>query len=1063
MTTPGQLRELLEVPFSDEQLAAVTAPLEPSVIVAGAGTGKTTVMAARVVWLVGTGQVAPDQVLGLTFTRKAAGELATRIGAALERAGIGAGGPAEAADVDVFTYDSFAGRLVNDQGLRIGLTDARLISGAMTYRLASEVVVGAPGPLPNLGHYRPATLIDRVLKLDAALQAHLVDPQHVRDHFDRLSAAVDQEPKVVAGVRDLLQRAGERVELLDLVDEYRAAKRAAGVVEFADQMAAAHALVRGAGEVARTLRERYRVILLDEYQDTSAAQADVLASLFTGPTPAAGRGHAVTAVGDPNQAIYGWRGAASSNLAAFAATFVCLDGSPATSYPLTINRRSGTRILTAANELSAPLRTADASASGELVAPAGALRGALRAASFSTKPEEVAWLAQEIVEAGRSGSVPDWAQIAVLVRRNADIVPIYEALSDLDVPVEIVGLAGLLYLPEMAAIVSTLRLCLDPAANADAAALLAGPRWQVGVGEIAELTRRARELARRSTGRSRDAATRLSEVGVAPDVVDEASLLEAINDLGDASIAPPVRRRLVDFAAEIAGLRARIDEPVADFVRRVVNQLGIEIEVSASPTLHASARAAQLDAFLDVVGEFVDVDGGNSLAGLLAYFDAELESGVGLEQAVPSNQDSVKIMTVHRAKGLEWDLVALPFLTDGVFPAKSVTDNWVSNPATLPSPLRGDRDAVPQLGALTKAGLDEFKRAQQEALRLGEDRLAYVAVTRARRALIATAHHWAPGKIRPREFSPYFAPLAQLAAEDGQLIHEAPELESVNPLVGEQVRRDWPQPIDEDHAALLGAAGDLVRGDLAYLRAGEEPPEVAGLSSEDANRVAAWAAEASALVAAERARRSPAAEIELPRSISASALIRSARDPQAFARELLRPMPRPISDAALLGSRFHEWVEHRFATRSLIEPAFATDDETATDLHADQQLAGLQDAFLVGPYADLVPEQVEVPFVLLLGDRQIRGRIDAVYRAEAPLAYQVVDWKTTNSPPDPLQLACYRLAWAEAHGLDVEAVDAVFHHVRTGRVIRPAGLPGRAELERLAATSVLRSDEPSQA
>src|SRR6476660_4769761 len=125
ISDPEQLKELLGIPFTPEQTACITAPLAPGVIIAGAGSGKTTVMAARVVWLVGSGQVAPEQVLGLTFTRKAAAELSARVRTALQRAGVvNTEGVDDAGEQLVLTYDAFAARLVSEHGLRIGVESA---------------------------------------------------------------------------------------------------------------------------------------------------------------------------------------------------------------------------------------------------------------------------------------------------------------------------------------------------------------------------------------------------------------------------------------------------------------------------------------------------------------------------------------------------------------------------------------------------------------------------------------------------------------------------------------------------------------------------------------------------------------------------------------------------------------------------------------------------------------------------------------------------------------------------------------------------------------------------
>ncbi len=208
----------------------------------------------------------------------------------------------------------------------------------------------------------------------------------------------------------------------------------------------------------------------------------------------------MTAVGDPFQAIYGWRGAAASNITSFADDFRRADGRVARRYALTVNRRSGRTILDVANVLSAPLRTAlpeqgDTEGLGLLEPPPEAGPAQVRAATFATWPEEVSWIADQIVTAHRSGLAPAWADIAVLTRRNADIAPLYGELTDREVPVEIVGLGGLLHLPEVMDVTATLRLVDDVTANPDLIRLLAGPRWQIGPRDLALLGRRARELA----------------------------------------------------------------------------------------------------------------------------------------------------------------------------------------------------------------------------------------------------------------------------------------------------------------------------------------------------------------------------------------------------------------------------------------------------------------------------------------------------------------------------------------------------------------------------------------
>lgn len=1072
-TSTDELCDALGIPFSGEQLAAITAPLVPAVIIAGAGSGKTTVMAARVVWLVGTGQVAPQEVLGLTFTRKAAAELGSRVRQALERAGVL---EAEAADEQgeevIMTYDSFAARLVSEHGLRIGVeTDPSMLTGAPRHRLAARVVQQAAGPFEHVSRLRPASVTERVLRLDAEMASHLVGREQVVEHAHQFLDHLEQAPRnnrgnPYAAVLQAAATANERVELLDLVEAYQALKHELGLVEFADQMAVAAALVQRVPAVSAALRQRFRVVLLDEYQDTSSAQAQLLRGLFSGQAPATGRGHAVTAVGDPFQAIYGWRGAAASNILQFSAEFPRADGSPADSYTLGVNRRSGQRILDVANVIAGPLRDDPVVVRGghqsvELVAPPEkAGQGVVRVATFESWPEEVEWLADQVVADARahlagdtSGAGPDWSRIAVLVRRNADIGPIFAALDDRDVPVEIVGLGGLLRLPEVADVVATLALVNDVTANPEVVRLLSGPRWRIGPRDLALLGRRAVELAREGRGRGSteapDLHSDLAEAIAEVDPSEVVSLLDAVDDPGEAPVSAEARERLAAFSAELAGLRRHADEPVTELVRRTIGLIGLDVELEATGELSHSNRRAQLARFVDAVAEYVDVDGDASLAGLLSWLDAELEHGAGLEQATPSDRNSVKLLTVHRSKGLEWDVVHLPSMTEGVFPSDRVSDNWAKNSAVLPAELRGDAAAIPQLGDVDNASFTQFAADLKDAQVLGEDRLAYVAVTRARQQLTATAHTWRPGLLKPRKPSRYLGAIAAEAERQGNVLAVAPPVADENPSQSEAARVAWPVPGDVEARSRRLLAAELVEQARAQHRdTGSYVLDGDPLTLDQEATVARWDGEMAQLLAEARRDDTDEVAVPMPSALSASALMAARRDPAAFAASLVRRMPRQVSTAATLGTRFHEWVERRFAVAALVDP----DDWPASEVtESDLALHRLVRAFEAGPYAHRQPVAVEVPFVLTLGETLVRGRIDAVYAGDGDrFDAQVVDWKTANQPSDPTQLALYRLAWAQANGLDPARVDAVFFHVLSGEVERPDELAGRDELHRMA-------------
>lgn len=320
-------------PPTEEQAAVIAAPPGPLVVIAGAGAGKTETMAARVVWLIANGYAHPGQVLGLTFTRKAAGQLLRRVRSRLARlAGVGLGAASpnhgavdpEAAPV-VSTYHAFAGSLLRDYGLLLPVEpDTRLLSETELWQLAFDVVNRYRGPLRT--DKTPAAVTSMVLRLWGQLAEHLVDTSQLREthlELERLVHALPAGPyqRDRGPSQWLLRLSGtqsERAELVPLLEALDERMRAVKVMDFGMQMASAARLVAAFPQVGADLRGRYRVVLLDEYQDTGHAQRIALSALFGGGVD---DGLALTAVGDPIQSIYGWRGASATNLPRFTTDF----------------------------------------------------------------------------------------------------------------------------------------------------------------------------------------------------------------------------------------------------------------------------------------------------------------------------------------------------------------------------------------------------------------------------------------------------------------------------------------------------------------------------------------------------------------------------------------------------------------------------------------------------------------------------------------------------------------------------------------------------------------------
>ncbi len=1090
MISAQELARRLGIPEpTPDQAAVIEAPLAPMAVIAGAGSGKSETMAARVVWLVANGLIRPERVLGLTFTRKAAAELADRVRRRLDQL-------REHDDIvdpsvldgepTVSTYHAYAARLFGDHALRAALEPTmRLVTPAVAWQIAARAVEAYDGPMDAV-EWGPDTVTKAVIALSGELAEHLRTPDDVYkvgEWLRKRAAEVKKPTKTHQG--RILSAQDVREQLMPLVEAYRRAKAKREVLDHGDQMALAARIAAEHPEVGQIERSRYAAVLLDEYQDTGHAQLVLLKSLFGG-------GHPVTAVGDPCQSIYGWRGASAGNLLGFVRDFPHGDR-PAPMRQLSTSFRNGERVLDAAARIQAELRE-EAKDVPRLWPGAAQLgRGRVECALLDTVEDEAERLAERIHrllrqpkdtapdggpwdKAGRHGPGLQPSDVAVLARKRAQFPPIRAALEARGIPVEVVGLGGLLTVPEVQDVVATLRVVHDPTAGASLARLLTGPRWRMGPRDLVALGRRARELARESArDLSADGAAE-AQRGAAdgppagpPDgdplrqVVEElndegGSLVDALDDLGPAeNYTAEGFARLERLRDELRTLRRHVGLPLPDLVTEVERTLGLDIEVASRPGVDPVTARADLDAFVDAAAAFAGDAEDPTLGAFLAYLKAAESEEFGLEAGRVGETNSVKLLTVHAAKGLEWDVVAIPGLVwaptrDGapgagsVFPAKPQSSSrWTTNPRILPYPLRGDRADLPSLAGLSKDDIETFNAATADRDLREERRLAYVAVTRARYLVIATGYRWGTSS-RPLQPSPFLEEIREACeAGAGQVGHWADEpVGEDNPLLAEQETASWPVTPEGERYDLVAEGArmvtDAMQGRLRWDTAAYSAP-----SPRDRRRLSAWARDVELLLAErDRARGTDGLAVDLPAYLSVSSLITLARDPAALARQIRRPLPRPPAPYARRGTAFHRWLEARWGQQRLLDldDLPGASDEGAGD---DAQLAALQAAFERSAWADREPVEVEVPFETIIGDRLIRGRMDAVFRTDDG-GYEVVDWKTGRPPSGDeaavvsVQLAAYRLAWSQLVGVPVGRVSAAFHYVAANETIRPTDL-----------------------
>ena len=402
-----------------------------------------------------------------------------------------------------------------------------------------------------------------------------------------------------------------------------------------------------------------------------------------------------------------------------------------------------------------------------------------------------------------------------------------------------------------------------------------------------------------------------------------------------------------------------------------------------------------------------------NLGGFLAWLEAADSRENGLDMPVSEpDPDAVQLITVHAAKGLEWDVVAVAGLVDGGLPATATQGKdgpkdsaWLTGLGSLPYPLRGDRHDLPVFayaGAEDPKELEE--RRKQFVLDAGdhqvaeERRLAYVALTRARSDLLLTAAWWGDG-TRVRKVSVFLTELAEAGLVETGGWEEAPDAAGTNPRASLVLSATWPadpfgaeaastrRPHVEDAAARVreamavrGSADDLDRrhehlgrrrGSLRHHGAARRP-------SADVPAAHPWDVLADRLLAERERVRRPSGEVELPAHLSASALVRLESDPGEFAQHLRRPVPAEPSPQARRGTRFHAWVEGWYGSASLVDVDAlpGADDDSAT-LDLDEQ--ALRDAFLATEWANRSPVAVEVDIEISVDGYVLRSRIDAVF------------------------------------------------------------------------------------
>jgi DNA helicase II / ATP-dependent DNA helicase PcrA len=1011
------------------QALAIAAPAGPLRINAGAGSGKTTVMAHRVKTFVDVGY-RPDQILGLTFSNKAAENLRTRI--AREVAG--------GLDVMVTTYHGFGAGIVGDYSLELGFTTPpTLIDKANAFGLLYGALNEITFETRKVG--RVAFLVSAAIRLASQCADHLVSLDQVIADCDRIEADSTISPEAVKGARG-------RRDLARLAKVYADAKRAYNVIDFGDQIGLAVQVLEQHRDRAEEIRLRHPVVLLDEYQDTNYAQRRLLQLIYPPGSP-------VTVVGDDMQSIYAFRGAHLRNLLDFPEHFGTTPADESrhqtlthTEATLTTNYRSGPEVVAVANAVAA--NVAGDTLPKDLRAAAHAPSATIEALVGADDTDEAQKIAAWIADRGEP-----WSATVVLGRKRKIFPAIAEALTELNVPVEIVGIGGLLLRPEVVDIIAWLEVLTQADPNVAVLRLLRSPLRNIGLNDLALVSRHGSRLARAKS----------------PDVAHPPmSLLDAVDDVDAiAHLSPQAWTRLKAFRADVEFIRARTAE------LRLAELVELIIDIERLFDRVDDIGSENLLRFLDLAQQFVSLEGSTNVDAFAEYLSLVSDSEDEPAEASATESNAVRIMSIHQAKGLEYNNVVVAGLSGSgasrIFPDDRMAENGVTQSDVLPLWLRTDNDGFVD-APRTKTRVSDFKDHATRQRKDEELRLLYVAVTRARSKLLCTAAQWYPGASKPQGVSDFYELICSLT---GLVREHTPRVEAAteDPSIARRRRRV--------EATLAGDAG--LTGNAAAARSPSKNARRSKVSADQSSLLAGFGAEEGD---------SADMTTSLGRtdfgfgSFSVSALASLQRCPRQFEWSTVHRLPRPHRFSGSSGVSIHASIQEHFdavpmATREPIDdranfdPDFPERDFLDTDVATSDDSVPDDSARVGLAPGDHVTHVVhsrwgsatvlgtEVPFALPISLEPegrpitVRGRIDAVFELEGRT--HIVDWKTGRTPADgdpaaQTQLDIYGLVASELWGIDPQSLATSYVYTRFDPIQEHTTLWGAAKVD--AASRSLR-------
>jgi DNA helicase-2/ATP-dependent DNA helicase PcrA len=684
MTEPAWHERILE-DLNAEQLDAVTHGEGPLLIVAGAGTGKTKVITNRIAYLIASKRAEPSEILALTFTEKAAGEMEERVDLLV---------PYGYAESWIGTFHSFGEHVLRDHAMELGLTpEYRVLSQAEQIIFLREHLFKLP-----LRRYRP--LGDPTKHLSEI--ASLIN--RAKDEAVSPSEYLDEAGKMLAEAQDGKSRGAAEAhrEMAEVFQVYEELKAEVGCIDFGDQVCLPLRLFKERPEVLGEYQEKFPFILVDEFQDTNVAQFELL-RLLAGETPN------ITVVGDDDQSIYRFRGAALGNILSFREHYP-----QARTVVLRQNYRSTAPILDASYRLirhNDPHRLESSYGIDKRLIPRTDEGAPVILHRSRTSDEEADWVAGTIRKAVEEENA-SWGDAAVLVRARMEAKPIMRALNLHDIPYQVGTGESLYKQPEVRAAISFLRCVADPDHSVSLFELAGSEIYGFPALDLARLNAHAsrvnrtlfqlfRELSPQQHPDAGQPATR------GPEPLQIPANLDAETRALAARIAEHVEKHVA----------LAMERTTGEVLHEFLSSSGYLERLTSDEDPQAEQRVLNLAKFFQLLQHHCQVLREDRVRHFVAYLDLLMEAGEDPKEAEWDPQaDAVRLLTVHQAKGLEFPRVFMVCLVEQRFPRS------------------GRRRALELPESLLKGAVGGKEGHTHE-----ERRLFFVGMTRARDMLYVSA------------------------------------------------------------------------------------------------------------------------------------------------------------------------------------------------------------------------------------------------------------------------------------------------------------------------------------